>query len=52
MTPTAAPAHPQWLRDILHEIDTLDFGRGFTHMTEDTDMYFGTARAGTTCRPC
>lgn len=44
MTHTATPATPpEWLRQIMHEIDTLDFGEGFAHMTEETEMYFGTA---------
>ncbi|MFI1920064.1 hypothetical protein [Nocardia sp. NPDC020380] len=44
MTHTATPAAlPQWLLQIMHEIDTLAFGEGFAHMTEETEMYFGTA---------
>jgi hypothetical protein len=43
MTHNATPAAPpQWLLQIMREIDTLKFGEGFSHMTEDTDMYFGT----------
>ncbi len=26
----------------MGEIDTLDFGDGFAHMTDETDMYLGT----------
>ncbi|MFJ4649883.1 hypothetical protein ACIP5Y_01270 [Nocardia sp. NPDC088792] len=44
MTTTATPATtPEWVRRIMHEIDTLTFGAGFAHMTDDTEMYFGTA---------
>jgi SnoaL-like domain len=43
MTHSATPAAPpQWLLQIMNEIDTLKFGDGFSCMTEDTDMYFGT----------
>ena len=28
--------------EIVGEIDTLDFGDGFAHMTDETDMYLGT----------
>ena len=43
MTHAATPAAvPQWLLQIMREIDTLSFGEGFAHLTEDTDMYFGT----------
>jgi hypothetical protein len=38
----AAAAPPEWLLQIMHEIDTLEFGDGFAHMTADTEMYFGT----------
>lgn len=45
MTPTATPAAcPEWVLQIMREIDTLTFGDGFAHMTSDTEMYFGTAR--------
>ena len=37
----AAP--PQWLLQIFDEIDAQEFGDGFSHMTEDTDLYLGTA---------
>ena len=44
MTYTATPtAPPQWVPQIMSEIDTLAFGDGFAHMTDDTEMYFGTA---------
>jgi hypothetical protein len=43
MTHNVTPAAPpQWLLQIMHEVDTLKFGEGLSHMTEDTDMYFGT----------
>lgn len=39
----ATPATtPDWIHQIMMEIDTLDFGVGFAHMTDETDMYFGT----------
>jgi hypothetical protein len=38
-TPATAP---DWIHQIMMEIDTLDFGAGFAHMTDETDMYFGT----------
>lgn len=44
MTHTAtAAAVPPWLRQIMREIDDLNFGAGFACMSGDTDMYFGTA---------
>jgi hypothetical protein len=44
MTHTATAATPpEWLLQIMREIDTLTFGDGFAHMTDDTEMYFGTA---------
>lgn len=44
MTHTAIPAAtPNWVLQIMHEIDTLVFADGFAHMTDDTEMYFGTA---------
>jgi hypothetical protein len=33
---------PDWILQIMREIDTLEFGDGFARMAEDTDMYFGT----------
>ncbi|MGW4886106.1 nuclear transport factor 2 family protein [Streptomyces murinus] len=39
-----APAPvPTWVRQFMHEIDTLDFGEGFARSTDDTEMFFGTA---------
>ncbi|GAA4608555.1 hypothetical protein GCM10023195_33630 [Actinoallomurus liliacearum] len=44
MTHDATPATtPDWILQIMREIDTLEFGEGFAHMTEDTEMFFGTA---------
>lgn len=37
---TAATA-PEWLLQIMREIDSLDFGPGFAHLSSDTEMYFG-----------
>lgn len=37
----AAP--PQWVLQIMDEIDTLTFGEGFARLTDETEMYFGTA---------
>ncbi len=34
---------PDWVLEFMDAIDTLDFGKGFAPLTEDTDMYFGTA---------
>src|ERR1039458_1137951 len=34
---------PKWVREIFKEIDTLQFGPGFSHLTEQTVMEFGTA---------
>jgi hypothetical protein len=42
VTAAATPA-PLWVRQIMDEIDTLTFADGFAHLTEDTEMYFGTA---------
>ncbi|MFD7102037.1 nuclear transport factor 2 family protein [Streptomyces celluloflavus] len=43
-TPTAtSAAPPTWVLQIMHEIDTLAFGEGFARMTDETEMYFGTA---------
>ncbi|MGA8547115.1 MAG: hypothetical protein WB785_17915 [Mycobacterium sp.] len=44
MTDTATPSSPpQWLRQIIAEIDSLTFGPGFAHMDADTEMFFGIA---------
>ncbi|MFJ9930070.1 MULTISPECIES: nuclear transport factor 2 family protein [Streptomyces] len=44
MTQHAAPAPvPTWVRQLMREIDTLDFGEGFARTTDDTEMFFGTA---------
>lgn len=44
MMRTATPtAPPEWVLQIMSEIDTLSFGDGFAHMTDDTEMHFGTA---------
>ncbi|MGW2959413.1 nuclear transport factor 2 family protein [Streptomyces sp. NPDC001220] len=44
MTDTArATAVPDWVLKFMEAIDTLDFDEGFAPLTEDTDMYFGTA---------
>ncbi|PWI42567.1 nuclear transport factor 2 family protein [Streptomyces sp. ICBB 8177] len=44
MTGTAhSRAVPDWVLRFMDAIDTLDFGEGFAPLTEDTDMYFGTA---------
>ncbi|MEU9099528.1 nuclear transport factor 2 family protein [Streptomyces sp. NPDC048361] len=34
---------PDWVLAFMDAIDTLDFTDGFAPLTEDTDMYFGTA---------
>ncbi len=34
---------PEWVQQIFREIDTLQFGPGFAHLTEHTEMQFGTA---------
>jgi hypothetical protein len=39
MTPSTTP---DWITQIMGEIDTLQFGPGFSHLTEGTDMFFGT----------
>jgi hypothetical protein len=45
LTHDATPAvTPDWVSQIMREIDTLEFGAGFAHMTEDTEMFFGTER--------
>ncbi|MFI0737564.1 nuclear transport factor 2 family protein [Streptomyces sp. NPDC021100] len=44
MTQPAAPVPvPRWVGQLLREIDALDFGAGFARMTDDTEMFFGTA---------
>jgi hypothetical protein len=44
MSHTATPAAPpQWLLQIFDEIDARKFGEGFSHLTEDTDLYLGAA---------
>lgn len=44
MTDTArATAVPGWVLRFMDAIDTLDFDEGFAPLTEDTDMFFGTA---------
>lgn len=42
MTSTTRIAPPEWIQQIMHEIDTLIFKDGFAHMTDQTDMFFGT----------
>ncbi|MCB5906209.1 nuclear transport factor 2 family protein [Streptomyces pinistramenti] len=44
MPHTASPtAPPEWVLQIMHEIDTLSFGEGFARLADDAEMYFGTA---------
>ncbi|MFD9894961.1 nuclear transport factor 2 family protein [Amycolatopsis sp. NPDC059027] len=44
MTYTASPAvAPEWVLQIMNEIDTLTFGEGFAHLTDETELHFGTA---------
>ncbi|MGW4080282.1 nuclear transport factor 2 family protein, partial [Streptomyces asiaticus] len=44
MTDTAhATSVPDWVLKFMNAIDTLDFDEGFAPLTEDTEMYFGTA---------
>ncbi|MET7567150.1 nuclear transport factor 2 family protein [Streptomyces sp. NPDC005492] len=38
-----AAAVPDWVLKFMDAIDTLEFGEGFAPLTEDTDMFFGTA---------
>ncbi|MFE3521450.1 nuclear transport factor 2 family protein [Streptomyces sp. NPDC059161] len=38
-----AASVPEWVLKFMGAIDTLDFGEGFAPLTEDTDMFFGTA---------
>jgi len=41
-TAHATPA-PEWVLKFMNAIDTLEFDEGFAPLTEDTDMFFGTA---------
>ncbi|MFJ2905591.1 nuclear transport factor 2 family protein [Streptomyces sp. NPDC087212] len=34
---------PAWVLKFMDAIDTLEFDEGFAPLTEDTDMFFGTA---------
>jgi hypothetical protein len=44
MTDTArATVVPGWVLKFMDAIDTLEFDEGFVPLTEDTDMFFGTA---------
>ncbi|MFJ2170838.1 nuclear transport factor 2 family protein [Streptomyces griseofuscus] len=44
MTWTATPTPvPGWVGQLMREIDTLDFGAGFARMTDETEVFFGTA---------
>ncbi|MBP2063631.1 nuclear transport factor 2 family protein [Streptomyces iranensis] len=44
MTDTAhATSVPDWVLKFMDAIDTLEFDEGFAPLTEDTEMYFGTA---------
>ncbi|WP_432045778.1 nuclear transport factor 2 family protein [Streptomyces asiaticus] len=38
-----ATSVPDWVLKFMNAIDTLDFDEGFAPLTEDTEMYFGTA---------
>ncbi|WP_328756800.1 nuclear transport factor 2 family protein [Streptomyces sp. NBC_00271] len=38
-----ATAVPGWVLKFMDAIDTLEFGEGFAPLSEDTDMFFGTA---------
>ncbi|WAP59149.1 nuclear transport factor 2 family protein [Streptomyces sp. S465] len=38
-----ATAVPDWVLKFMDAIDTLEFDEGFAPLTEDTDMFFGTA---------
>ncbi|MCT9140047.1 nuclear transport factor 2 family protein [Streptomyces violarus] len=40
---TQATAVPGWVLKFMDAIDTLEFGEGFAPLTDNTDMYFGTA---------
>ncbi|MFZ3598122.1 nuclear transport factor 2 family protein [Streptomyces sp. BH104] len=39
----SATAVPGWVLRFMEAIDTLEFSAGFAPLTEDTDLYFGTA---------
>jgi hypothetical protein len=44
MTNTAqATTAPEWALKFMNAIDTLEFDEGFAPLTDDTDMFFGTA---------
>jgi hypothetical protein len=36
-------APPVWVEQIMDEIDTLEFGPGFSHLDDASTMYFGAA---------
>lgn len=38
-----ATAVPDWVLNFMDAIDTLELSEGFAPLTEDTDMFFGTA---------
>lgn len=38
-----ATAVPGWVLKFMDAIDTLEFGKGFAPLTDNTDMYFGSA---------
>ncbi|MEU7230252.1 nuclear transport factor 2 family protein [Streptomyces chrestomyceticus] len=38
-----AAAVPEWVVKFMEAIDTLQFEEGFAPLTQDTDMFFGTA---------
>lgn len=40
---TQATPPPEWVLKFMAAIDTLEFDEGFAPLTEDTDMFFGTA---------
>jgi len=35
---------PEWINEIFREIDTQHFAEGFAHLTDKTEMQFGTAK--------
>ncbi|WP_037854854.1 nuclear transport factor 2 family protein [Streptomyces sp. NRRL S-340] len=44
MANTAHPTNvPAWVLKFMDAIDTLSFDEGFAPLTDDTDLYFGTA---------
>nr|BFD80771.1 hypothetical protein StreXyl84_01720 [Streptomyces sp. Xyl84] len=44
MANTAHPTNvPGWVLKFMDAIDTLSFDEGFAPLTDDTDLYFGTA---------